>query len=118
MATHSSILAWRIPWTEELGGLQSTGSQRIGLAKNPVLQQRVHDSESQTVRSTSPASKKHISGSCQLMEGPPPRCSAGTVPCGWRPVFQEAVHAQEKQAVHGARTEGRALLASSSVAPY
>ena len=31
MATHSSIFAWRIPWTEEPGGLQSTGSQRIGL---------------------------------------------------------------------------------------
>ena len=30
MATHSSILAWRIPWTEEPDGLQSTGSQRIG----------------------------------------------------------------------------------------
>ena len=30
MATHSSILAWRIPWTEEAGGLQSTGSQRVG----------------------------------------------------------------------------------------
>ena len=29
MATHSSVLAWRIPWTEELGGLQSTGSQRV-----------------------------------------------------------------------------------------
>ena len=29
MATHTSILAWRIPWTEEPGGLQSTGSQRI-----------------------------------------------------------------------------------------
>jgi len=28
MATHSSILAWRIPWTEELGGLQSVGSQK------------------------------------------------------------------------------------------
>ena len=27
MATHSSILAWRIPWTEEFGGLQSMGSQ-------------------------------------------------------------------------------------------
>ena len=27
MATHSNILAWRIPWTEEPGGLQSTGSQ-------------------------------------------------------------------------------------------
>ena len=30
MATHSSIPAWRIPWTEEPGGLQSTGSQRVG----------------------------------------------------------------------------------------
>ena len=30
MATHSSILAWRIPWTEEPGVLQSVGSQRVG----------------------------------------------------------------------------------------
>ena len=30
MATYSSILAWRIPWTEEPGELQSTGSQRVG----------------------------------------------------------------------------------------
>ena len=30
MATHSSILAWRIPWTEEPGGLQPMGSQRVG----------------------------------------------------------------------------------------
>ena len=30
MATHSSILAWRIPWTEEPGGLQSRGLQRVG----------------------------------------------------------------------------------------
>ena len=30
MATHSSILAWRIPWMEEPVGLQSTGSQRVG----------------------------------------------------------------------------------------
>ena len=30
MATHSSILAWRIPWTEEPGRLQSMGSQRVG----------------------------------------------------------------------------------------
>ena len=29
MATHSSILAWKIPWTEELGGLQSIGLQRV-----------------------------------------------------------------------------------------
>ena len=30
MATHSSILAWKIPWTEEPDGLQSMGSQRVG----------------------------------------------------------------------------------------
>ena len=30
VATHSCILAWRIPWTEEPGGLQSMGSQRVG----------------------------------------------------------------------------------------
>ena len=30
MATHFSILAWRIPWTEEPGGLQSLGWQRVG----------------------------------------------------------------------------------------
>ena len=29
VATHSSMLAWRIPWTEEPGGLQSIGSQRV-----------------------------------------------------------------------------------------
>ena len=28
MATHSSILAWEIPWTEEIGGVQSIGSQK------------------------------------------------------------------------------------------
>ena len=31
-ATHSGILAWKIPWTEEPGGLQSTGSQRVRLS--------------------------------------------------------------------------------------
>ena len=30
MATHTSVLAWRIPWTEKRGGLQPTGSQRVG----------------------------------------------------------------------------------------
>ena len=30
MATHSSILAWKIPWTEETGGLPSLGSHRVG----------------------------------------------------------------------------------------
>ena len=33
MATHSSILAWRIPWTEEPDGLQSMWSQRVGMTE-------------------------------------------------------------------------------------
>ena len=34
MATHSSILAWKIPWLEEPGGLQSIGSPRVGMTKH------------------------------------------------------------------------------------
>ena len=34
MATHSSVLAWRIPWTEESGGLQFMGSQRVRTAEH------------------------------------------------------------------------------------
>ena len=37
MATYSSILAWRIPWTEEPGGLQFTGSQRVGHDRVTIL---------------------------------------------------------------------------------
>jgi hypothetical protein len=37
MATHSSVLAWRIPWIEETGGLQSTGLQRVGHNWNDLL---------------------------------------------------------------------------------
>ena len=37
MSTHSNILAWRNPWTEEPGGLQSTGSQRVGQTERLTL---------------------------------------------------------------------------------
>ena len=40
MATHSSILAWRIPWTEEPGRLQSMGSQRVRHDRSDLA--RVH----------------------------------------------------------------------------
>ena len=40
MATHSSILAWKIPWTEEPGGLQSIGLQRAGHEQSDLA--RVH----------------------------------------------------------------------------
>ena len=36
IATHSRILAWEIPWTEEPGGLQSMGSQRVKHDKAPI----------------------------------------------------------------------------------
>ena len=36
VATHSSILAWESPWTEEPGGLQSTGLERVGHNQGPI----------------------------------------------------------------------------------
>ena len=42
MATHSSILAGRIPWTEEPGGLQSMGSQRVGHDCNDLAYTHTH----------------------------------------------------------------------------
>ena len=39
MATHSSILAWRIPWTEEPGGLQSMGSKESDTTERPSTAQ-------------------------------------------------------------------------------
>ena len=41
MATHPSILAWRIPWTEEAGRLPSTGSQRVGQPEGPNVHTRI-----------------------------------------------------------------------------
>ena len=38
MATHSSVLAWRIPWTEEPGGLQSMGPHRVGHHRSDLAQ--------------------------------------------------------------------------------
>ena len=41
MATHSSILAWRIPWTEESSGLQFKGLQRVGLDRSDLAGRHV-----------------------------------------------------------------------------
>ena len=41
-ATHSSILAWRIPWTEEPGGLQSIGSQSRTRLQRPSIHAHMH----------------------------------------------------------------------------
>ena len=42
MATHSSILAWRIPWTEELGGLQSTGRKELDTTERACTHNKLH----------------------------------------------------------------------------
>ena len=57
--THSSILAWKIPWTEEPGGLQSTGSQRVGhdwatKQQQWLMNYRKFHSRKQAVLSSSP----------------------------------------------------------------
>ena len=55
MATHSRILAWRIPWTEELGELQSTGSQsRTQLSTQALIRSKVRNL---TLFSLSPANE-------------------------------------------------------------
>ena len=48
MATHSNVLAWEIPWTEEPGGLQSMGLQRVG--EDLVTKQQQHNSSNQKTK--------------------------------------------------------------------
>ena len=66
MATHFSILAWRIPWTEELGRLQSMGSQRADWVANTILFVIVCASCSPTLSCSSPFPSPHLSYSCSL----------------------------------------------------
>ena len=59
MATYSSVLAWEIPWTEQPGGLQSMGSQRVG-----------HNIVTKHIRSSRDKQKYHRTTliSCYLVE--------------------------------------------------
>ena len=71
MATHSSILAWRIPWTEEPGGLQSLGLQRIGYDWSDLthVQDRVSCANSHTCSTD----QSHL---CYQMHNPKPFTSS------------------------------------------
>ena len=60
MATHSSIFAWRIPWTEEPGGLQSMGLQRVG-----------HSSETNTTLRPEDVNGKSFQNTVRVCEGLP-----------------------------------------------
>ena len=61
MATHSTILAWRIPWTEELGELQYLGLKR------PDMTGRLSTHTEMTAPPCSPAWPEHLNGSlCQI----------------------------------------------------
>ena len=57
MATHSSIPAWEISWTEEPGGLQSMGSQRVG--HNLVTKQQQKEEISQNMHALSHCPQNH-----------------------------------------------------------
>ena len=60
MAPHSSTLAWKIPWKEEPGGLQSMGSQRVGHDLETKQQQNFYDKFCQDTQGTLSIQK----GSC------------------------------------------------------
>ena len=62
MATHSSILAWKIPWTEKPGGLQSMGSQEL----DPIEQLNHHHSISTNQENTSSIIDTHKFPECPL----------------------------------------------------
>ena len=65
MATHSSILAWRIPWTEEPGRLQATGSHESETTENKKL---VEKCKASRVRVTKKIKKKiNLSNGCFQM---------------------------------------------------
>ena len=63
MAAHSSVLAWEIPWTEEPGGLQSTGSQRVG--HDRATEQQLLSCVSTTCQGWEP-----LAGLCPLLSVP------------------------------------------------
>ena len=60
MATHSSILAWRIPWTEEPGGLQSTELQRVGQDWSNLAYSQEHNVKMSIPVEKSPPQPLHL----------------------------------------------------------
>ena len=72
MATHSSILAWRIPWTEEPGGLQSTGSQS---------RTRLSDFTNWRQEKTSIGGRFLSHGTYKTHPSPTPTCFSNCISC-------------------------------------
>ena len=70
-ATHSSILAWEIPWTEEPGGLQSLGSQRVehDRAWRTHTRTHTHTKETKMTDLKSTETQKSHNGPCAVMQG-------------------------------------------------
>ena len=62
MAAHSSILAWRIPWTEEPGGLQPMGSQRVSRSVASDSLQLTHTSLIAQLVKNLPAMQETLAG--------------------------------------------------------
>ena len=83
MVTHSSVLAREIPWTEEPGGLQSMGLQRVGvnlvLFSHSVMSDSLWPHGLQPTRLPCPASPKAFSNSCPLSQWCHPIISSSVV---------------------------------------
>ena len=74
-ATHSHIFAWRIPWTEETGGLQFMGSQGVGCDQATEQQQRViSQSSPQVWLNTGPKLTVKDQKLCPQLSGKPDTC--------------------------------------------
>ena len=69
-ATHSSILAWRIPWTEEPGRLQSMGLQESGTTEEPSAHTHTHTHTHTHAGISFSHEKEENPGICGLMAGP------------------------------------------------
>ena len=59
MATHSSILVWRIPWAEEPGGLQSTGSQESDLTEHTAHTSKVRPDRAHSTHQSTQHTPEH-----------------------------------------------------------
>ena len=81
MATHSSILAWEIPWPEEPGGLQSTGSHRVRRDWAATQQQQLECSAVLVLgvwQSGSPVTHTHTPSLFRFFSHVAPEADAGT----------------------------------------
>ena len=122
MATHSSILAWRIPWTEEPGGLQSMGSQRVTswvswsfqIILSPILIQRNKGGSCEINSSPWQRMKITYTSRMRFNVTPSRKCLHLFSPLLWNPVMLSTVIPWYPQGI-GSRTTSHTQICRYSV---